>query len=142
MGPVQKDPSYLNQIRCHHSGTSGAPGLTMHVDTLAQRLVLESELNSFPEVSQGWDSSHVYCAESQLLNSYFPPLLKPGPPAETEGNSQVSVVRRWAPQGSRATRKPQGLFLQCGYTVYCFLNKQLFIEIFIFFVCVCFRNIF
>lgn len=78
MGP--KDLSYLNQICCHHSGTSGAPSLTMHVDGLAQRLVFESKLDSFPEVNQGWDSSHVYCAEPQLLNSYFLPLLEPGPP--------------------------------------------------------------
>ena len=137
MGPVQKDPSYLDQIRCHHSGTSGAPGLTMHVDTLAQRLVLESELNSFPEVSQGWDSSHVYCAESQLLNSYFPPLLKPGPPAETEGNSQVSVVGRWAPQGSRATRKPQSGFIPSMW-IYCLLfSKQATFYRNFYFLCVC-----
>lgn len=72
---------HLNQICCHHSGTPGAPSLTMHIDRLALLLVLESKLDSFLEVSQGWNSSHVYCAKPQLLDSYVPPFLEPGPPA-------------------------------------------------------------
>lgn len=53
----------------------------MHIDTLAQGLVLESKLDALLDISQGWDSSHVNRAEPQLLNSYFLPLLEPDPPA-------------------------------------------------------------
>jgi hypothetical protein len=60
---LQRYFSYLNQIGCHHCGTSGSTSLTMHIDTLAQCLVLESKLDSFVEIGQGWDPSHVDCAE-------------------------------------------------------------------------------
>ena len=110
--PVQKALSYLNEIRSHHSGTPGTPSLAVHVDRLAQWVVLDGKLDSFLEVSQGWDPSHVDRAEPQLLHSCLLPLLGPGPPAQKRKWKTPDVSGR--KRDSCETAKQQGRFVVNG----------------------------
>lgn len=101
----KKERKYLYQICCDHSGTSGASSFTMHVDTMAQRLVLKCKLDSSVEVGQRGDPSHVDRAEPQLLHSYSLPLLKPGPPVQ---NRMKETWCGWHEEGLPRDREISG----------------------------------